>query len=435
MTANIKKAYAISDARIQFISLVDKAANKKKFLIAKSRDGSATFQTFGRIIKADTNKHYVTGIVYEPMTEDTDGNYMTEEEITKAAHWFMKHGGDVDLQHCFDKANGVEVVESFVAKSEMDIDGVPIKQGTWLMTMEISNADIWKAIEKGELTGYSMGGMGAYSDVDVDLETIEKNQEPKGLLGRIVKAVRLEGVNKGAVKADFLRRVKEDNFYSAWYALRNALEGSFYNPETNLWEYGYNPDESAIREALEDFNDIVTQILTSDGSIVKSLEKSARKSGQGIVKAGKSLSTRNLETLKGISQQLNEFLSAFEESSEAEGGSEKEEDMNKEEVQKMVGEEIAKALGPVTKQLEAIAKAAGGDVAADSSEQGMDPDTAITPEAVSKMVGEEIAKALAPVTQTLQPLMKSRSLPGNLNDTAGAEIAKGEEPHYMAGMF
>ncbi len=30
----IKKAYAISDAKISFVSLVDKAANRKKFLIA-----------------------------------------------------------------------------------------------------------------------------------------------------------------------------------------------------------------------------------------------------------------------------------------------------------------------------------------------------------------------------------------------------------------
>lgn len=45
---SIKKAYEIRDARINFVSLVDKAANKKQFLIAKSQesDGSAAFQSF-----------------------------------------------------------------------------------------------------------------------------------------------------------------------------------------------------------------------------------------------------------------------------------------------------------------------------------------------------------------------------------------------------
>ena len=52
-----------------------------------------------------------------------------------------------------------------------------------------------------------------------------------------------EIVEKGAVKNNFKRRVKEDNFYSAWYALRSTLEGNFYNPETGSWEWGYNADE------------------------------------------------------------------------------------------------------------------------------------------------------------------------------------------------
>ena len=98
--SKIAKSYEISDAKIMFVSLVDKAANKHKFLITKSQGNEADFQTYGRILKADS--HYVTGIVYEPMTEDTDGNYMTEEEIEKAAHWYMKNAGDADIQHCFE---------------------------------------------------------------------------------------------------------------------------------------------------------------------------------------------------------------------------------------------------------------------------------------------------------------------------------------------
>lgn len=77
------------------------------------------------------------------MVEDTDGNYMTEDEITKVAHWFMKNAGDVDIQHCFEKAEGVEVVESYVAKCDMEIEGQPTKKGTWLMTMEIADDEVW----------------------------------------------------------------------------------------------------------------------------------------------------------------------------------------------------------------------------------------------------------------------------------------------------
>lgn len=81
---------------------------------------------------------------------------------------------------------------------------------------------------------------------------------------------------------------KAGNFYSAWYALRSTLEGNFYNPETGSWEWGYNADEETIKEALTDFNDIVTQLLTSDGSIIKSLEKAAKEAPEPVMKAGKS---------------------------------------------------------------------------------------------------------------------------------------------------
>lgn len=436
---NIAKAYAISDARINFVSLVDKAANKKQFLITKADDGSAKFTSYGRIVKTDAECHYVTGVVYEPMTEDTQGNYMTEDEIAKAAHWFMKNQGSVDLQHCFEKAEGAEVVESFVAKSDMEIDGETIKKGTWLMTVEITDSDVWDSIEKGDITGFSMGGVGVYSEEDVDLGEVSKSAEPKGLLKRLAKAMGFDVVEKGAVKASFQRRVKDDNFYSAWHALRSTLEGNYYNPETGSWEWGYNSDEETIKEALTDFNDIVTQLLTSDRSIVKSLEKAAKEAPQTIAKAGKSLSTKNLQTLQGISNNLTEFLSAF---TEAEGETElgtttqsatkkKGEDMNKDEVQKMVSDEIQKAMEPIVKQVEAFAK--GGDAPLGGNNNNSEGE--VTADTVAKMVSDEIEKAVSPITAQLDSIMKSRALPGNLNDAAGSDIQKNEEAHYMAGMF
>ena len=38
MKVHIKKAIEISDAKIQFVSLVDAAANKRQFLIQKADD-------------------------------------------------------------------------------------------------------------------------------------------------------------------------------------------------------------------------------------------------------------------------------------------------------------------------------------------------------------------------------------------------------------
>lgn len=431
----IAKAYAITDAKISFVSLVDKAANKKRFLITKSENGSASFATFGRILKADTDSHFVTGIVYEPMVEDSQGNYMTEEEITKAAYWFAKNGNQVDLQHCFEKCSGATVVESYVAKCDMEIEGEAIKKGTWLMTMEISDADVWESVQKGEITGFSMGGIGVYSEEDVELP-VEKQEEPKGLFRRLAKAMGFDVVEKGAVKANFQRRVKEDNFYSAWYALRSTLEGNFYNPDTGCWEWGYNSDESTIREALEDFNDIVTQLLTSDGSIVKSLEKAAKEAPGPVRKEGKSLSAKNLNAIKGIYDTLGSFLADFQDEPAEENNVQKEDvDMTNDEVKAVVAEGVKKAMEPVVKQLEAMAPAAtsgGSGDAVDPAADGGASAGELSVDAVAKMVGEEVKKAMEPVMKALEPVMKSRAIPGNLNDAAGA--VEKQEVHYLHGI-
>ena len=108
----VQKAIEISDAKIQFISLVDKAANKRQFLVTKQEGGSAQFSTTAKIVKVDAATHYITGIVYEPLAEDAHGNFMTEEEIRKAAYWFAKNGDKVDLQHSFESAEGLAVVDN-----------------------------------------------------------------------------------------------------------------------------------------------------------------------------------------------------------------------------------------------------------------------------------------------------------------------------------
>lgn len=445
----IAKAYAISDAKIGFVSLVDKAANKKTFLITKADDGSANFTTYGRLLKADTDNHFVTGIVYEPMVEDSQGNYMTEAEITKAAHWFMKNGGDVDIQHCFKKCEGAEVVESYIAKCDMEIEGQEVKKGTWVMTMEITDANVWESIQKGEITGFSMGGAGVYSEEDVDLSSVEKSDEPKGLLKKLAKALGFDVVEKGAVKDYYNRGVKETNFREAWYALDNILH---QKPDGG---YGLTDDVSAVREALTDFNDVVTQVLTSDDCIIKALQgEDSQKDGKikpdngeesngqkadsrkrkrnDVKKAGKSLSSKNLNAIKDIYDTLGDFLSEFDEGEPGETANstvkKEDADMTNEEVQKLVSEEVAKAMEPVTKQVEAIAKGEGAE------ERGTEtpPSEDATAESVAKMVGEEVAKAMEPMMKALEPVMRSRALPGNLNDAEGT--VEKQETHYLHGI-
>lgn len=459
MRKDLKKAYEITDAKIQFVSLVDKAANKRQFLLKKAEDGQATFTTYGRIVKADADNHYVTGIVYEPMEEDSHGNFMTEEEITKAAYWFAKNGDKVDLQHSFEPLDGATVVENWIAKADFEIDGEAIQKGTWLMTVEVADESVWEGIEKGEITGFSMGGLGNYSEEDVDLDNVNKQEasEKKGLLKQLAAALGLNVVEKGAMAELYEERSKGTLFWNAFNSLEEILYK--YDPITSRWMYETNEDK--VRECLEDFNQIITSILTGKESITKAIQND-----RPVEKAGKKMSGKNKETLNGIYESLGTFLKEFDDTQEDDpdkkkkDGEEQEDDkkakkdkegkeVTKQEIEQIVSDAIAKAVGGAQEQ-DAAQAVQNGAGAVEKAEGESTSPVEITPESVEKMVEAAIAKALEPqeehvtveqvqemitaaVEKAVTPVLKSKGLPSNLNGSS-VEKSVGEQ-HYLHGIL
>lgn len=410
----VEKAIEISDAKIQFVSLVDKAANKRQFLITKADDGQAQFSTLGKILKVDAETHYVTGIVYEPLVEDAHGNFMTESEIRKAAYWFAKNGDKVDLQHSFEQVDGVAVVENYVAPSDMEIEGTSIIKGTWLMTVEVENADVWEKVQKGEVTGFSMGGIGKYSETETDLTAAV---EKRGLFKKLAEMFGFDVVEKGEVKERYEKSVKRDGFWNAFYSLQDTLLK--YNWESDRGEF--ETDKAVIREALTEFSEIIMSVLAAP-NVMMALAENAP-----VEKAGKKISGKNRDTLQSIYDNLGNLLNEFSDKDEEET------EVTKAEVKALVDESIQKALD--------------GANAAPAAET---PAPALTAEAVQSMVNEAVQKALAPadesmtaeavqamvteaVAKAVEPVLKARGVSSNLNGERPVE--KTENRHYLAGIL
>ena len=456
----VNKAYEITDAKISFVSLVDKAANKRQFLLKKAEDGQASFTTYGRIVKTDAENHYVTGIVYEPMEEDSHGNYMTAEEITKAAYWFAKNGDKVDLQHSFEPLDNATVVENWVAKADFKIGDEVIKEGTWLMTVEVSDESVWEGIEKGEITGFSMGGLGNYSEEDVDLDNVSKQEtkqgasEKKGLLKQLAAALGVNVVEKGAMAELYEERSKGTLFWNAF----NSLEEILYKYDNITGRWVYETNEDKVRECLEEFNQIITNILTGKESITKAIQ-----TDRPVEKAGKKMSGKNIETLAGIYESLGAFLKEFDDPEDdpdkkddgdgkgtADDKSKKdkeEKEVTKQEVEEIVAKSIAAAI-------EKAGCSAGGGDKPKEDEQDKEvkkSEEAITPESIDAMVQAAIAKAMEPqeqeqhvsaeqvqdmitkaVAAAVDPVLKSKGLPSNLN---GSSTVEKSAEHYLHGIL
>lgn len=455
MSTKIAKSREITDAHISFISLVDKAANKHSFAIVKADDGKANFTTFGRIVKVDPESHYVTGVVYEPMAEDTQGDHMTAEEVQKAAYWYAKHRGDVDIQHSFEKLDGATEVESWVTKNDETIGDQQIKKGTWMATVEITDPDIFDKVQKGEITGFSMGGTGKYieSDDSDDDPAVEK-AEKESVLAKLKKWLSGDTVEKGEVADRFNAGFVSRNLWEAWYALSDVLTDK-YDPDTQIW--GNEKDMAKVAEALQDFNDITTKLFSNQDSL-PTIFKSADGEEPPIVKAGKAMSRKNRDQLKSITDSLSDFLKSFDDGDgdgDVPSGESEEIEVTKEEMQEVVKSAVQEAIKATGAAPETVKKE-------DQSTQAQEPET-ITKADVQAMIDEAIQKAMAadpkdpkkksgqcakdedgevqkadadkPVAEQIQdaiakamaPYLRQEGLPTNLNGADGEEVAKSQE--------
>lgn len=227
----------------------------------------------------------------------------------------------------------------------------------------------------------------------------------------------------------------------------------------------YETNEDKVRECLEDFNQIITSILTGKESITKAIQ-----TDRPVEKAGKKMSGKNKETLNGIYESLGTFLKEFddpeeddpdkkkkdgEETGEEQDGDKKakedkeEKEVTKQEVEQIVSAAIAKAVGGAQQSTAQEPQSGAGAVEKAEGKESTTP-AEITPESVEKMVEAAITKALEPqqeehvtaeqvqdmitaaVEKAVAPVLKSKGLPSNLNGSV--EKSAGEE-HYLHGIL
>jgi hypothetical protein len=112
------------------------------------------------LAKADPDEMTITGIAMEPDAVDAHGDFATAAVIKKAAHNFLAaYNKTVKLgvQHKDFKPK-FQILESYVAPVTFVLGNRTVKEGSWIVTVKVLNADIWKKIKNGSIKGFSIGG-------------------------------------------------------------------------------------------------------------------------------------------------------------------------------------------------------------------------------------------------------------------------------------
>ena len=196
-----------------------------------------------------------------------------------------------------------------------------------------------------------------------------------------------ELVKKGEVKDKYNKSVKSSNFWDAWYALEEVLRK--YNWATDSYEF--ITDETAVKEALTDFSDIMQNILLTP-NIAKTLKQDF------INKKQTEEPEMTKDEIKSLIDEAVEPIKKALEPKPAEPKPETE-PITAEVIKKMISDAIKK-----------------------SDEPPADADEPLTLESIQKMIDDAVT-----------PVLKARGLASNLNDEPNVE--KSVEPHYLAGIL
>ena len=118
----------------------------------------------------------VYGIVLEPNTVDSQGDWVPEEHVELTAHRYLARSltGKTSVHRIghsvlgFNKTNPKLVpVESFIAPVDFSYGGNAevVQKGSWVLVAKVLDPKLWKDIQDGKYTGWSVGGTGQRHDL------------------------------------------------------------------------------------------------------------------------------------------------------------------------------------------------------------------------------------------------------------------------------
>jgi hypothetical protein len=209
----ISKKQELRDVTITHVSYVKRGANRKIFLMSKSEEKNPDVEFDVRVIKDnDSSQKLLYGVVYEPDSVDAHDDLMSAEEIEKTAHEFTIRYRNIDNEHNLIAGAG-EVVESYIAPCNLEINNSEVKKGSWILVTKATD-EIWQGYVDGDITGYSMFGIArkTIAKNEESIPWIQKFLERLGVVKTFQETLEAE-IN--AIKKDpgFLMYIAEENWY------------------------------------------------------------------------------------------------------------------------------------------------------------------------------------------------------------------------------
>jgi hypothetical protein len=130
--------------------------------------GNKKVKLYVPLLKSVDEERTVTGIVLKPNVVDAQGQVADKKVIKDAAFDFLsKYNTDTKIGYMHENFDiPFELCESSITKQTMVIDNSVIPEGSWLMTVRVLDDEIWDKVKKGEIKGFSIGGVATIEQLE-----------------------------------------------------------------------------------------------------------------------------------------------------------------------------------------------------------------------------------------------------------------------------
>lgn len=167
-----KKRYKVSlESETLAISLVENPAMESDF-VALSKEEEKEL-----VCLSSDEKHIVYGAVLIPEKDiyraNNGGYYInfSKESIEKMSQDIMKEYRQFDIKADHkDEVSDAYIVESWIVsdsyKDKSNALGINVPVGTWCAGVKVNNQETWDRIKNGELNGFSVESILAYSEIE-----------------------------------------------------------------------------------------------------------------------------------------------------------------------------------------------------------------------------------------------------------------------------
>ena len=133
-------------------------SDKSKVTKAQTEEQGA--DTVGSLQVAKSLDKELMQVTYISMNVGADlhGDFTSEEEVRKAKESFNKSLQNCYLFHCVPTTT-FSVIESYLLPLDGVLNGHFVQKGTWLMTLQVHDEELWEQIVDGRINGISIGAM------------------------------------------------------------------------------------------------------------------------------------------------------------------------------------------------------------------------------------------------------------------------------------